>query len=41
MIDILEAVNATDFPNREVLSQYMYAKLVHFYHSDLDSEIRV
>jgi 1-acyl-sn-glycerol-3-phosphate acyltransferase len=37
-IDILEAVNATDFTNREALSQYMYEKISTLYHSDLDSK---
>ncbi|AUR51787.1 hypothetical protein CUN60_05590 [Aquella oligotrophica] len=34
-IDVLEPVNAIDFPDRESLSQYMYAKISDFYHSDL------
>jgi 1-acyl-sn-glycerol-3-phosphate acyltransferase len=34
-IDVLEPVNAADFPDRESLSQYMYAKISDFYHSDL------
>lgn len=34
-IDILEAVNAADFSDRESLSQYMYEKIFTLYHSDL------
>jgi 1-acyl-sn-glycerol-3-phosphate acyltransferase len=34
-VDILEPVNATDFPDRESLSQYMYDKISQVYHTDL------
>lgn len=34
-VDVLDAVKATDFKNREVLSQYMYEKVSSVYHSDL------
>ena len=34
-VDILDAVNATDFPDRDSLSQYMYHKITEVYHSDL------
>ena len=36
-IDILPAVNAADFPNREALSSYMYQQIKSTYHSDLTS----
>lgn len=34
-IDVLEPVNAVDFPNREALSQYMYEQINTLYHKDL------
>ena len=34
-IDVLDPVNAVDFPDRESLSQYMYEKISTLYNSDL------
>ena len=34
-VDVLEPVNALDFPDRESLSQYMFEKISNIYHSDL------
>lgn len=34
-LDILAAVNATDFSSRDALSQYMYEQINQVYHSDL------
>ena len=34
-VDVLDAVNAIDYKNRETLSQDMYEKIKHIYHSDL------
>lgn len=39
-LDILEPVQATDFPNREAISKYMYEKISAVYHSDLDTKPR-
>ena len=39
-LDILEPVMATDFPNREAISKYMYEKISAVYHSDLSTEAR-
>lgn len=38
-IDILQPVNATDFPNREALSQYMYQQISTVYNSDLSPDL--
>lgn len=37
-IDILEPVNAIDFPNRDALSKDMYEKISTLYHSDLGTQ---
>jgi 1-acyl-sn-glycerol-3-phosphate acyltransferase len=37
-LDILDAVNATDFQTREEISQYMYDKISAVYHSDISSQ---
>lgn len=34
-VDVLEPVYATDFENREAISDYMYEKISKVYHSDL------